>query len=349
MQSIFSNSMRERIDSLYSFNKFPRRVGNPFALTVNNYKEYLSFINYHNGKRPLFTAFNFTVGHQILFENMLWDVDTDSSNGNVTVEDAQNDIRKLDEYFIDYDHLITFSGRKGFHFILKMEPTSMVANESLRYNIREFQNSIKKQLGLRCVNVKSSAPLRVVRIPGTRYVYRGQDNKFYALNRWCIPINSEVVNRPLEEVIALSEVGDISNLPIMKGKKYPTNEFTIQRNVTDFIGEASKDRGNGIFVDFLSLSEKDFDVIVKEMYDDSFREKIFGRHPSYETRLLGLLKFMEFQPRDKRGNFLDVHFNEQSAVTFLDRISRNWDDRDLIIQSKYIHYSYTRRYGNGEF
>jgi len=158
-----------------------------------------------------------------------------------------------------------------------------------------------------------------------------------------------VVNRPLEEVIALSEVGDISNLPIMNGKKYPTNEFTIQRNVTDFIGEASKDRGNGIFVDFLSLSEKDFDVIVKEMYDDSFREKIFGRHPSYETRLLALLKFMEFQPRDKKGNFLDVHFNEQSAVTFLDRISRNWDDRDLIIQSKYIHYAYTRRYGNGEF
>ena len=310
---------------LYNFDLFPRSMGNPIQDKVGSEEEFGYYIAKNNGRHPVFTSSNFVFGESVLYTQMPWDVDTDKGN---SLEEAYREVKKLVEYF-PYDHLLTFSGN-GFHFYLKFTPTILPLTPTLRYNIYYFQKRVVDELGLKTVNLSCAEPKRMIRVPLTKYVYI-ESGKHIATDRWAIPLNDDSLQLKLEDIISQSRLG-MPSFQILNHKTHPVEPLMVERDVVDVPFTVDVMR---IYIPFLHMDEKLFDRWLKKVFDPLLLTKLMSIHPDHISNLLALTKLRE-------ARIKGLGLNEKSVREFYARMSKNWDNRDLNIQAKYIHYSFTR-------
>ncbi|MGC8654361.1 MAG: hypothetical protein ACP5US_10270 [Candidatus Kryptoniota bacterium] len=314
------------IYSLYSFDLFPRRVGNPLQSVVNNMDEFEFYARANWGKRPIYTASNYYDDGVILFRNMVWDVDTDKGN---SLEEAYRDLKALAEYFKHYNFLMTFSGQ-GFHFYNVFTPELLPIDWKLKYNMQRFQKDIVQKLGLTTVNTAVAEPKRMIRVPLTPYVYREGD-RYIRLNRYAIPLSRESLDYSLNEILQFSEMS-VAFTPVLSAKNMPIDPMIKEPDVEKQQQGAPAGR---ICVPFLKLDERQWKKWLDIILDDKLRKILLSTHSDHITNLLALSRVASFRVHG-------VGLDEESAVEFFNRVSQKWDNRDPVLQRKYVHYFYSR-------
>ncbi len=322
MLSRFSNY----IYSLYSFDIFPRRVGNPVQSIVNNFNEFEFYISANWGKRPIYTSSNYYEDSVILFRNMVWDVDTDKGN---SLEDAYGELKALAEHFKYYNFLMTFSGQ-GFHFYNIFNPELLPIDWKLKYNMQRFQKDVVEKLGLKTVNTSVAEPKRMIRIPLTPYVYRDKET-YIKLNRYAIPLSRESLDYSLKEIIRFSELS-VPFIPVLSGKNMPIDPMTREPDIERQQQDTPAGR---MYIPFMKLDEKQWRKWLDVLVDSKLRNTLLSTHSDHLTNLLTLSRIASFRIHG-------VGLDEESAVEFFARVSQKWDNRDLTLQRKYIHYFYSR-------
>ena len=321
----------------YSFHLFPRNVGNPNQFLASNYQAFLYFIQHNNGIHPLYVAHNpYNLDTStILYNQMVWDVDTDKPGS--TLQQALDDIRTLSHYFRNYKQLISFSGM-GFHFYLKFFPTLLNLDEQLRVNIHDFQSRIITELNLHTVNLACAEPKRIIRIPGTRYVY--QDNhQFVVTRKHCIPLNRDSIQQlALSEILEMSRINDLSQLDVYDGVYYPIQTLTRPvKTVQIYDNTTTTHEGE---VDFINMPHVRFMQWLHLIYDDKLFHELMTQTPHHQSRLLGAIIALNHQITT------DTTLSENSVVQLFARLSlvAHWSNRNLDIQRQQIHHIYTKNY-----
>ncbi len=323
------------VDKLYSFTSFPRNVGNPNQVTVNNYLSYLMFIKANNGKKPLYTSHNpYNLQTQtILYNQMVWDVDTDKPGS--TLQMALDDIRTLAHYFKNYDHLISFSGM-GFHFYLKFQPTLLPLNDQLRFNIHDFQTKIKAELQLQTVNLACAEPKRIIRIPGSVYVY--YDKRFVITKKHCIPLDDDTVNsKNLDEILEYSYQNDLSHIQLPQGRQYNIDVLKQPVHVAQYSIESLKNDD----VNFLSMPHVRFMQWLHLIFDEDMMHSLFMRpHPHHQQLVVACMMACNYHVTPT------TTLSERSVYALFERLSAlaQWDNRDISIQHRQIHQIFVNKY-----
>lgn len=322
----------------YSFHLFPRNVGNPNQVEVKDYSSFLYFISLNNGTRPLYTAHNpyNQTTNTILYSQMVWDVDTDKPGS--TLQQALDDIRKLSHYFRNYNQLVSFSGM-GFHFYLKFIPTLLNLDEQLRVNIRDFQSKIIKELSLTTVNLACAEPKRIIRIPGTRYVYY-DNHRFIPTLKHCIPLNRDSIQElTLTEILERSRVNDLSNMEINDGRDYVIDSLTKPiANVTLY--DENKVLTDDNDIDFIHMSHIRFMQWLHLIFDDKLFYELMQSSPYHQTRFVAAIMAMNYEVTP------GARLSESSVIQLFARLSQvaQWTNRNLDIQRHQIHQMFTKHY-----
>ena len=334
---MMKHTERWYIDKLYSFTSFPRNVGNPNQVTINDYQSYLMFFKANNGRRPLYTSHNpYNLQTQtILYNQMVWDVDTDKPGS--TLQMALQDIRTLAHYFKNYDHLISFSGM-GFHFYLKFQPTLLKLDEQLRFNIHDFQSKIKNELNLQTVNLACAEPKRIIRIPGSVYVYH-ENNNFIVTRKHCIPLNDETLdNSNLQQILQYSYQNDLTHIQHQSGNAHGISVLKKPVHVAQYHDQLSCDTND---INFMSLPHVRFMQWLHLIFDNDMLYWLFSKpHPHHQQLVLACIMASNYHVTP------ETTLSEKSVRSLFARLSllAGWDNRNLDIQARQIHQIFVNKY-----
>jgi hypothetical protein len=322
----------------YTFHLFPRNVGNPNQITVPDFQTFLYFIQRNNGVNPLYVAHNpyNLQTNTILYNQMVWDVDTDKPGS--TLQQALQDIRALSRYFYHYKQLISFSGM-GFHFYLKFPPTLLNLDETLRVNIHDFQRKIINELDLHTVNLSCAEPKRIIRIPGTRYVYHDTHN-FVVTHKHCIPLNKEIIQQiDLKDILEMSRINDLSQYQHNDNASYyPIDILTTPiKSIQIYSSSTSNSQQD---IDFVHMPHVRFMQWLHMIYDDGMLYQLMQTKPHHQTRLLAAIAACNYELTP------DVTLSENSVIQLFARLSEiaRWSNRNLDIQRAQIHQIYNKNY-----
>jgi hypothetical protein len=297
--------------SYYKFDRFPRHVGNPYQVVVNNYEQFYTFLVKNQGINPIYTMHNtLNENGEVIYEQILFDLDG---------ENAFNDLKELYRIFDDYEKVMSFSG-SGFHLYLRVEPMVLPPQ---RIGVKEFES----KLNLKSIDLISAEPKHIIRVPGSIYVKKGLNKK-----RYCIPINKDVFDLSYEELIKLSIKADISHIENNKGKKLYFNDDLIreEKEITLIKNEITS---SGI--NWSEISEEGFKTLMKDVLDDNLYEMLLKPFPKHQYLFSSATKLRTFG------------YDLNDTLSIFDRISKNWDasfrnnKKELVYQLKQI---YNRRY-----
>ncbi len=319
----------EEVMEAYGFQNLPRFIGTPFQKEVDTKNILYDTIERFNGIRPIFVSHNMVKNDLTLYEQMVFDIDTDSPNS--TLQMALDDTRKVANYFKKYDQLITFSG-SGFHFYLKFTPRTVPITSSFKFNIRTFQTKIIQKLDLRTANIKVAEPRRVIRVPLTKYVVLEGD-RYVVSNRYAIPLDLDTLNdSTLEEIMEMSKLGDPTHLPQLHGDLYPIDELLTTADEEKVITQIY---GSEVYFPFLDLSDQKFEKWLNFIFDWKFREIVTSVHPDHNTRVSALSKVLHLTIR---GKMLDLKSVEEFFIKLAEY--SKWDNRDDMKIKYYVQYMY---------
>jgi hypothetical protein len=187
---------------MFNFYETPRAFGNPNQTIVKSPDELHRLISMNYGKFPEFISHNsypsvtknqggFEEPAQVNVSKFFFDFDADRKP-----ENAQLDaIKVLD--FADEENLPVlpvFSGSKGFHTYLALEPTVYNYGTFLKDATRAVHIWMKQTLGLRTIDLQCAEPRRLCRIFYTPHVKRDKKkNEMYANGMYCTPMRQDWV------------------------------------------------------------------------------------------------------------------------------------------------------------
>lgn len=286
------------------------------------------YINHFNGATPIFISHNSYSNDLILYEQMVWDVDTDRKDS--TLEMAYEDLKKLSNEFENNEILLTFSG-SGFHFYLEFEPTFLPLSEKLNLKIKNFQREIIDKLDLKTVNLSCAESKRLIRIPTTKYVHI-ENGENIIENRYSVPINRKILeNYSIENILDLSKFPNPTYYePNLNKKKMSIKkllDIKINENQLNY-----KQNFDSIVLDWSHLNERELKYYLSYILDNKIINDLWQIHPNHMVNFLGCLKLKEYG------------LSLTSALQIFDRISyfANWDNRNLNIQYYQISSIYRR-------
>jgi hypothetical protein len=180
---------------------FPRRVGNPFSVTVGNpsgfYRWWDSNVNLpvpmfiaHNafaeppaGQRLDVNAYRFRAGFA--------DLDTGDNNG-CTPEQVWDEVCRIEDWArkVNVPHVWKYSGSdSGWHCHLLFD--EQIASRSY---LDKWENALWRgltvHLRLRSINIRCADPARMERLPFSKYVHKkDKDTVGYKVEpNWCVPV-----------------------------------------------------------------------------------------------------------------------------------------------------------------
>lgn len=212
--------------------EFPRYVGFPSQVYVRSIQAFNNLFKILNGKAPIFVSVSRFPPNQCLLDCIMIDLDTAPTR----LTNAFKDVKKLTEFFRkkDMEYAVVFSGRKGFHFYLPVQPVeveevgtkSKLDKDNVRNVVYSIQYCLIKQLSLYTVDHKLTGRVgHLVRFPTSMYV--SEDGK--PNGRYCRVIEN------IEDVKTVKEVIDQASTPgtIPKFKHENTIE-NIEHAIPDY-------------------------------------------------------------------------------------------------------------------
>ncbi len=313
------NTFKELME-LYMFDRFPRDVGFPNRRLVFNYNEFYTEIYKHHGEYPIYTSHNSFQNNLIEYVQMFFDLDGKLK----TLEDAYDDLLFLYNEFSEYNKMISFSGN-GFHFYLRMKPMSITAE---RLMVRDFQ----KKLNLPTLDLVCAEPKHIVRVPGTLYVKRGN----VITDRYCIPLNKELIDKGIDEIIKRSKNRDISHVENNKGKLLYDTEEIIGEERFVFLNTEEKATG----INWKGMSKEDLVIVLKLYLDEKIVQKLIVPKPDHVIRYVACvqLKTLGAIPLDEMISIYDI-----LSEFWVD--GKNKQERDKqIVQIYDRNYQYRRSF-----
>jgi hypothetical protein len=188
---------------------FPRQVGLPNRLDVNNYNELEDIIKTWNKKKRIWIAlykYSYTNTSDFIIDKLWLDFD----------QDPYANVMVLHTWLVqhDYRHFIIFSGN-GFHvYILtnkkELKNNTIALRNSQQFIINETKVNVDKQV------IGDIA--RVVGLPGTMNV---KENT----NRWIIFVTEEDLEKGEDFIKEKAKFEQIGEFKIYGTKNFPIEDF----------------------------------------------------------------------------------------------------------------------------
>lgn len=349
----------------HGLNTFPREMG----VTLNNYSkqsmhrfpvrslpEFLKWSHGYKEKKvhAVFIEHNASVKtpthKKILLATMFFDFDgkIDSNFTDKNTHKALRDLAKWYDYFDGYDRSLSFSGSGG-HGILKLVPQMVdLERNDLGFHevLQEFQMGIKKKLNLTTLDPKVTEPLKLMRVPNTPYVYMDRKTKQYvATDRYCIPINRDVLDWDIETIIHLSRTNSTQFFENMEGHRFDASTIiadakvrSMEKRATEIMPVAGEINWSGLpYQLFRHTLEEIFHYqksphILQRLFLEDNNHR--GHHPTHDTNLVAAIIL---RTAGLSANATKQIFSRISA-------SAGWDNRDVSKQNFYIDQIYTAQY-----
>jgi hypothetical protein len=188
----------------------PRKVGNPRQSNVSSWKDYFDFIKNTTGRAICFTSHNWYPEFNALGDPTHVEVDKFFSDldDEHKIENAQRDTLRLVEFAQSWKlpYFNNFSGRKGYHNFILLDPKRYELNEELTMKLHALHNWIAiegakiKTMDKRCKDVK-----RLCRIPLTKYVTIKRGSREYIVgDTYCCPIQDDLLDMQPSDIIEYS-------------------------------------------------------------------------------------------------------------------------------------------------
>lgn len=304
--------------SYFHFDKFPRRVGNPASVIVDNYADFYEFLQKYSGITPLYTSHNsLPTKTTVYYEQMMWDIDVDHEG--TTLEMALEDLRKLVKFYKGIDKVVQFSG-EGFHLLLRVEGSQRTLTLNFSEAVRAYEKEIAEKLGLRTVNTKCGEPVHLFRIPSTLHV---DDFKRLGV-RYAIPLSLDAIDGPLENIIGQSSKRNL-DMRIDNDGCIPMSMNHIDdlmNNITlNFADVAQVD----VAINWYDKSDTDILTFAKSIWPDTLFKNVLSPTATNQTRVLAAIYFFNL-----------IHDLAQGQA-FFDRIAEiaKWVNGDNIRRRHY--------------
>jgi len=230
---------------------FPRSfMGSRGQIMVNSITELNELIEKENGKFPLFISNCSYPTHgndkviqtdNIRVSHIFIDLDSWPK-----IENAFGDARKLRDWCDNHNlpYLCAFSGKKGTHFLIKLEPAiySLKNKIYLQSNdwvtvkdyYKSFQRQLKIELGLRTLDNNCREPRRIRRLWNSIYIKNGQPNGHY-----CVPMKPEQLDDSVPEILDYATQPHTVNPHWNEGRDFHTfdrlmDKFDVDPTATRF-------------------------------------------------------------------------------------------------------------------
>ena len=157
--------------------------------------------------------------------------------------DAYNDVKKVINLFDNNNipYLIVYSGMKGFHIYVPLNPTIHINGTYLKTMYRSIMIHLKIKLNLTTIDPSVATPTKLCRVFYTQHPKS---------KRFCCPIKRSLFDKGLDEVIKYSLLPTKWHSDILKDKKY----LTIEEYIDYFKIDLKKEENKGIV--FAITSEK---------------------------------------------------------------------------------------------
>ena len=268
----------------FKFDKFPRRVGNPASIVVNNYDEFYAFMRKYSGITPLYTSHNsIPTKTSVYYEQMMWDIDTDHED--TTLEMALQDLRKLVRFYENIDKVVQFSG-EGFHLLLRVEASQRDLTLNFSEAIRQYEKEIVDKLNLHTVNTKCGEPVHLFRIPSSLHV---DDFKRLGV-RYAIPLSLDAVDGPLEKIIQQSQVRNL-NMRIDNSECKPLSMErinTLMNNISITFADVAQ-----VDVAINWYEKNDYDIInfARSIWPETLFSNVMSPTATNQMRVLAAIYF----------------------------------------------------------
>ena len=293
--------------------RFPRAVGSPEQQICNNYNGLVSFYKRFNGKRNCYISHNaypniddHNTPKEVEVANMFFDFDSEDKP-----ENAQLDALKMATYFKEngLSFGVTFSGKKGFHVYLFMEPTTHAFDHSLRLKTLAIHRWLGSMLGLRTIDSKVAEPRRLCRIPLSKNVGGGM---------YCIPLSYDMLrDLTIPELETLAQKPHIPESYINEGTRHTLDDFLRTFEVSfDTLASASY-HGPADIVEY-DVPEGPYAEYIKGLIPDPcIHSEIMTHNPRHKARVAALLQI-------RRSGL-----TEEEAIEEFDNIAEifKWVDR----------------------
>lgn len=284
----------KQLMEIYKFDNFPRNLGRVrwdkesesfklFQYPVTDFSQFFHDVWDVAKGHQVYTSHNAFFENRMWYKQMTFDVDTDKLGS--TLEMALSDMRKLVRYFDGADKLASFSGN-GFHFFLRFEERELPIDIQLRYAIKNFQKLLVDRLGLKTVNLSCAEPKRIIRIPGTMH---SEDMKEKGI-RYCIPVNEELLDKGLEEIMIASKARVINNYidntgkqKLSIGKLLKRGDNAVVLEVIDSGDEVSSQNWSG-------MSELEFKESLAWLLGETLLTKLLSEKPGHKALVYSCIR-----------------------------------------------------------
>lgn len=328
----------------YGFARFPRMMGNPSQVLINNFDTFLNFFKLNHNQRPVFTSTNsyfdfneYGNPTNVYYEKMFFDIDTDTG---CEVAVAHKDCKKLGEFAVEnkLPFGAVFSGF-GYHGYLFFEPKLRTINIELAQTIKAIQHYLKTELDLKSVNLVCAEPKRLVRVPLSRYVRKIESESSWEVSqRYCTPLTyEELQNMNNDEIMKMSYHPVIKTEYRTQGNKIKIKNFLKDHriNVKTVIESIPTDLGDYSGIDCTKFEGKETYELTKGLIPmPCIHDVLWGKNPAHFVRFSACA-------------FLTSVLSREEAHTFFDKLSHEaeWNDRHNKITRTYqIDNIYDKNY-----
>ena len=336
----------------FDFMQFPRMVGDPIQTAVYNEDEFVKWFASNTGKAICFTShnsypmvnrmYNPPSVEEVRVSNLFIDFDDSEKQ-----ENAQLDTIKIIKFCQEegLPYLNQFSGSKGFHHFIRLEPSIHPYEEELKVKTRAIQNWLKDKLELRTMDDKCKEPRRLCRIPYSKYAKMTGHRKYIIGDTYCLPMSSD-------------DISDLSFYEIRERSKNPTlyipevDEGSVdidgfidlfQIDIEEYSADKTLIDGERLapireyMKDWEEIGEDDFIQLVKELIPRMcVHNNLLSRNPTHAARRMTVIQLLQIG-----YSFSEVvSLFEQMAEKFkwVDRIFRT----RRIGQIKHIYFHLPR-------
>ena len=135
--------------------------------------------------------------------------------------DAFNDLKRVMKFFDDYKipYLSVYSGMKGFHLYVPLNPTNHINATYLKKMYRSIMDHLKIELKLTTIDPSVATPTKLCRVFYTKHPKS---------KRYCYPLSRSLIDQGLDQIIKYSlNPKRLQPYDILQDKEYLTIEEYI--------------------------------------------------------------------------------------------------------------------------
>ena len=240
---------------MFNFFEVPRAFGNPMQTIVKTENELYTLIHSNRGSKPVFISHNAFPSmiknnkgveepNQINVTKIFLDFDSDRKP-----ENAQLDAIKVMDFCEreNIPFIVVFSGSKGFHIYIALKPTIYNYGDFLKNATKAVHIWLKKELGLRTIDLKCAEPRRLCRVFYTPHVKEDKKSREVIKNgMYCCPLFPEWVREWKIDAIMRYAVCPTKIDYKPKGNCISLDEFLTKFdiNVADMLKAEFNDEGS---------------------------------------------------------------------------------------------------------